>query len=60
MTYHYQPSSFMLSTSHYDKAKADRAVTFIQNLCHTKGNGLGKNLCCCRGKNRLFEISLEL
>lgn len=32
----YQPSKFMLPTSHYDKAKADRAVTFIQNLRHTK------------------------
>lgn len=33
----YQPTSFMLPTSHYDKKKADRAVTFIENLCHTKG-----------------------
>lgn len=32
----YQPSKFMLPTSRYDKAKADRAVTFIQNLRHTK------------------------
>jgi phage terminase large subunit-like protein len=27
----------MLPTSHYDKAKADRAVAFIENLSHTKG-----------------------
>ena len=33
----YKPSQFMLPTSHYDKKKADRAVTFIENLCHTKG-----------------------
>ena len=33
----YQPTRFMLPTSHYDKAEADRAVTFIENLCHTKG-----------------------
>ena len=33
----YQPSRFMLPESHYDKAKADRAVRFIENLCHTKG-----------------------
>lgn len=33
----YQPSKFMLPTSHYDKEKADRAVKFIENLCHTKG-----------------------
>ena len=37
----YQPTRFMLSTSHYDKAKADRAVTFIENLCHTKGKWAG-------------------
>ena len=38
----YQPTRFMLPTSHYDKAKADRAVTFIENLCHTKGKWVGK------------------
>lgn len=32
----------MLETSHYDKAKADRAVAFIQNLSHTKGKWAGK------------------
>ncbi len=37
----YQPTRFMLQTSHYDKAKADRAVTFIENLCHTKGKWAG-------------------
>ena len=37
----YQPSRFMLPTSHYDKKKADRAVTFIENLCHTKGKWAG-------------------
>ncbi len=38
----YKPSKFMLPTSHYDKAKADRAVRFIENLCHTKGKWAGK------------------
>ena len=38
----YKPSQFMLPTSHYDKAKADRAVRFIENLCHTKGKWAGK------------------
>lgn len=38
----YQPSKFMLATSHYDKEKADRAVKFIENLCHTKGKWAGK------------------
>nr|UWG82334.1 MAG: Terminase [Bacteriophage sp.] len=32
----------MLPTSHYDKDKADRAVAFIENLCHTKGKWAGK------------------
>jgi hypothetical protein len=38
----YQPSRFMLPTSHYDKAKADRAVKFIEMLKHTKGKWAGK------------------
>lgn len=42
MSYEYTPCRFMLPTSHYDKAKADRAVKFIQNLCHTKGKWDGK------------------
>ena len=33
----YKPSRFMLPTSHYDEAKADRAVKFIEMLPHTKG-----------------------
>lgn len=37
----YKPSQFMLPTSHYDKKKADRAVTFIENFCHTKGKWAG-------------------
>ena len=32
----------MLPTSHYDEAKADRAVRFIEMLCHTKGEFAGK------------------
>ena len=38
----YTPSRFMLSTSHYDETKADRAVAFIENLKHTKGKWDGK------------------
>ena len=38
----YKPSPFMLPESHYDKAKADRAVHFIENLRHTKGKWDGK------------------
>lgn len=38
----YQPTRFMLPTSHYDKAKADRAVKFIENFRHTKAKWAGK------------------
>ena len=38
----YQPTKFMLSTSHYDEEKADRAVRFIENLPHTKGQWAGQ------------------
>ena len=38
----YTPTKFMLSTSHYDAAKADRAVLFTENLRHTKGKWAGK------------------
>ena len=31
-----------MPTCHYDKAKADWAVKFIENLCHTKGKWCGK------------------
>lgn len=43
MGYQYTPTSFMLPTSHYDKAKADRAVAFVRNLRHTKGKWAGKS-----------------
>lgn len=42
MAYEYTPCRFMLPTSHYDQAKADRAVKFIQNLRHTKGKWDGR------------------
>jgi len=31
------PSRFMLPTSHYDAARADFVISFIENLRHTKG-----------------------
>ena len=39
----YEPTRFMLPTSHYDEAKADRAVKFIEMLKHTKGQWRGQN-----------------
>ena len=38
----YVPSQFMLPNSHYNEEKANRAVKFIENLCHTKGQWAGK------------------
>ena len=38
----YRPSRFMLPDSHYDAAKADKAVRFIEMLPHTKGRWSGK------------------
>ena len=38
----FQPTEFMLPTSHYDKARADHAVAFIQSLKHTKGVWAGQ------------------
>lgn len=38
----YQPTRFMAPDSHYDKAKADKAVAFIGLLTHSKGIWAGK------------------
>ncbi len=38
----YQPTRFMLPTSHYNASRADHAVAFIQSLKHTKGVWAGK------------------
>ena len=37
----YHPTKYMMGTSHYDEGRADRAVGFIENLCHTKGRWAG-------------------
>ncbi len=38
----YKPSRFIAEGSHYDKRKADYAVSFIECLKHTKGTWAGK------------------
>ena len=38
----YKPTKFMAKGSHYDEAKADHAVNFIQCLKHTKGKWAGR------------------
>lgn len=40
--FEYVPSRFMAADSHYDKEKADKAVNFMQKLCHTKGKWFKK------------------
>ena len=46
----FQPTRFILPTSHYDRKKADRAVAFIQSLKYTKGicliHDLDGRFCC--------------
>ena len=38
----YKPTKFMAKGSHYDSARADHAVNFIQCLKHTKGKWAGR------------------
>lgn len=38
----YKPTKLMAKTSHYDSTMADFAVSFIEELCHTKGTWAGK------------------
>lgn len=38
----YTPTKLMAKSSHYDKQMADFAVSFIEELCHTKGTWAGK------------------
>lgn len=51
----YTPSKFMLPTSHYDKAKADRAVAFVENLRHTKGKWSGKRFWLLPWQERIVR-----
>ena len=55
-----QATSFMLPTSHYDKAKAERAVLFIENLRHTKGKWAGKRFWLLPWQEQIIRISLAL
>ena len=51
----YKPTRFMLETSHYDEAKADRAVRFIENLCHTKGKWAGHRFWLLPWQERIIR-----
>ncbi len=51
----YTPSHFMAKGSHYDKDKADRAVNFIQCLCHTKGTWAGKKFMLLPWQERIIR-----
>lgn len=51
----YSPTKFMLPTSYYDKAKADRAVNFIEMLRHTKGEWAGKRFWLLPWQERIIR-----
>ena len=51
----YEPTRFMLPTSHYDKGKADRAVMFIESLRHTKGSYYNKPFKLLDWQERLIR-----
>lgn len=55
----YIPTKFMLETSRYDERKANRAVAFIEALCHTKGKWAGKKFLLLDWQKRLFGIYLD-
>ena len=52
----YEPTRFMLPTSHYDKGKADRAVMFIESLRHTKGSYYNKPFKLLDWQERLIPV----
>jgi len=51
----YKPTRFMLPTSHYDAAKADRAVRFIENLRHTKAAWAGQRFWLLPWQERIVR-----
>ena len=60
MDFIYTPSPFMLPESSYDKAKADRAVAFIQDLKHTKGKWDGKPFLLLNRSSETSSVSCVL
>ncbi|MEG1806389.1 MAG: terminase large subunit, partial [Clostridia bacterium] len=42
MTSKFEPTKFMLESSHFDKARADKVILFIEQLRHTKGEWYNK------------------
>ena len=56
----YQPTRFMLPTSHYDKAKAERAEKNIENMCHTKGKWAGKRFWLLPWQEQLIRDIFEI
>lgn len=51
----YKPTRFMAKTSHYDEAKADFAVNFIQCLTHTKGVWAGKQFALMEWQEQIIR-----
>ena len=55
----YQPTRFMLPSSHYDRRRADRAVSFIQGLKHTKGVWAGKPFLLFPWQEQIIRSSTD-
>ena len=51
----YEPTKFMAEDSFYDKRKADRAVSFIELLTHTKGTWSGKRFKLLPWQERIIR-----
>jgi len=56
----YTPTRFMLPTSRYDSAKADRAVMFIENLKHTKGKWAGRQFWLLPWQERIVRDIFDI
>jgi len=52
----YTPSPFMLPSSYYNKEKADHAVNFINQLCHTKSEWAGKPFSMMGWQEQMYKI----
>lgn len=51
----YKPTKFKLSTSHYDKDKADYVCNFISCLSHTKGKWAGQKFSLLKWQEQIVR-----
>ena len=55
----YKPTQFMLPTSNYVKSKADRAVNFINALCHTKSEWHGQPFNLIEWQEQIIRTAIR-